>query len=275
MFEVQEDMERKTAKGGIVNELALFAGAGGGLLATKHLLGFTTVCYVEIEPYCIEVIKARIRDGYLDNAPIWDDVRTFNGEPWRGCVDIITAGFPCQPFSTAGKRNGANDGRNLWPDTVRVIREVRPGWVLLENVPGLLSSMDDAATLPHSYFGAILADLAQSGYNARWRVLSAAEVGAPHKRDRVFVVAHADVARRAGILQHKSEVGTKACGTSLWGSSLDSPDAAEHEFQKRVGQPAVFGVDTRLAHRVDRLAATGQGQVPAVVRTVWELMMNE
>jgi DNA (cytosine-5)-methyltransferase 1 len=141
-------------------ELALFAGAGGGLLATKHLLGWHTVCYVEINEYRIEVIKARIRDGLLDDAPIWSDIRTFDGPPWRGCVDIITAGFPCQPFSVAGKQRANDDSRNLWSDTIRIIREVKPQWCLLENVPGLLSGS-------HGYYGQILRDLAESGYDAK------------------------------------------------------------------------------------------------------------
>jgi DNA (cytosine-5)-methyltransferase 1 len=95
--------------GGYVNELALFAGAGGGLLATTHLLKWRTVCYVEWDDYCISVLKQRIADGYLHDAPIWDDVRTFDGRPWAGCVDIVTAGFPCQPFSAAGKQQGEDD----------------------------------------------------------------------------------------------------------------------------------------------------------------------
>lgn len=119
-------------------ELSLFSGAGGGLLGTK-LLGWRPVCYVEKDPYCQRVLQARIRDGYLDDAPIWDDINTFDGRRWRGCVDIVTAGFPCQPFSMAGRRKGDSDERNLWPDTVRVIREVGPRVVLLENVAGLLT----------------------------------------------------------------------------------------------------------------------------------------
>lgn len=168
-----------------MNELALFAGVGGGLLATKWLLGWRTVCYVEWDEYCIKVLKARIRDGILDDAPIWDDARSFDGRPWAGLVDVVTAGFPCQPFSQAGKRRGEDDPRNMWPDTIRIIREVRPRFAFLENVPGLLSS---------GYYGTILSELAESGYDARWRVLSAAELGAPHKRDRVWIVAHATCA---------------------------------------------------------------------------------
>lgn len=141
-----------------MNELALFAGAGGGLLASKWLEGFRVVCYVERDPYCVTIIKARIQDKLLDDAPIWDDVQTFDGKPWYGVVDRITAGFPCQPFSVAGKRKGEKDDRNLWPATIRIINEVRPQWCLLENVRGLLSS---------GYVQVILKNLSQSGYDAR------------------------------------------------------------------------------------------------------------
>lgn len=165
-----------------MNELALFAGAGGGLLGSI-LLGWRTVCYVEKDPYCISVIKARIADGYLCDAPIWDDITTFDGKPWSGSVDIVTAGFPCQPFSVAGKRKGGNDDRNMWPETIRIIREVRPTFALCENVPGLIAG-------DHGYFGRILNDLSQSGYDARWRIVSAADVGAPHLRKRLWILAN-------------------------------------------------------------------------------------
>ncbi len=165
-----------------LRELSLFTGAGGGLLAGR-LLGFRTVCYVEFNPYCIEVLKARIADGHLCDAPIWDDIKTFNGRPWAGQVDIITAGFPCSPFSIAGKQKGEDDPRNMWPDTIRVIREVRPEWCFLENVPALLAGT-------HGYFGRILADLAKIGYCVAWRIFSARDAGAPHLRKRLWVLGH-------------------------------------------------------------------------------------
>ncbi|MFH2127890.1 MAG: DNA cytosine methyltransferase, partial [Pseudomonadota bacterium] len=150
-------------------ELALFAGGGGGLLGSK-LLGWKTVCYVENNKYCCEIIKARIKDGLLEDAPIWDNVATFDGHAWAGAVDIVSAGFPCQPFSTAGHMRAGRDERNLWPETIRVIEEVRPGWCLLENVPGLLAGR-------HGYFAQILLDLARRGFTARWGCLPAAAVG--------------------------------------------------------------------------------------------------
>lgn len=163
-----------------MNELALFAGAGGGILGGV-LSGFRTVCAVEAEPYCREVLLQRQRDGVLSMFPIWDDIRTFDGRKWRGLVDVITAGFPCQPFSNAGTRRGEDDERNMWPETIRCIREVRPERILLENVPGLVSC---------GYLARILGDLAEAGYDSEWDCISAESVGAPHIRNRLWIVAH-------------------------------------------------------------------------------------
>lgn len=165
-----------------MNELALFAGAGGGLLASRWLLNWRTVCAVEIDPYRQAVLLARQADGLLDPFPIWPDVRDFDGRPWRGIVDVVTAGFPCQPFSVAGRRRGADDERNRWPDTIRVLREVRPRFALLENVPGLLA---------HEYIRTIFGDLAEAGFDAEWCVLGADDVGAPHRRKRLWILAYA------------------------------------------------------------------------------------
>lgn len=162
-----------------MNELALFAGVGGGILGGL-LCGFRTVCAVEIEPYCREVLLRRQRDGVLPMFPIWDDVRTFDGRPWRGLVDVITAGFPCQPFSVAGKGEAEDDSRNMWPDTIRIIGEVQPVACLLENVPGLLA---------HEYSRTIFGELAAAGFDAEWASISAEELGAPIVRERLFIVA--------------------------------------------------------------------------------------
>ena len=168
-----------------MNVLSLFSGAGGGELAFQHLLkGFRTVAYVEFEKYCQEVILQRIKDGLLDSATIYGDIREFIGqgyaELYTGMVDLITAGFPCQPFSVAGKRGGADDERNMWPQTRDTIRIVEPRWAFLENVPGLLNS---------GYFGTILCDLSEIGYDVKWTVLGADDVGARHKRARLWILA--------------------------------------------------------------------------------------
>ena len=235
-------------------ELSLFSGAGGGLLATQYLLGFQTVCYVEQDTYCQRVLQARIADGILDDAPIWDDVRTFNGCPWRGQVDVVSGGFPCQPFSVAGKQAAESDERNCWPDTIRIIREVEPEWCFLENVPGLLSNS-------HSYFGVMLKDLAESGYDVAWKVLSAAELGAPHKRDRVWIVAHAHGKRLERLELHER----------LWDSFSTATNLAQTAlWQMADCQP--LRVDADVPRPMDRVRAVGNGQVPIVAATAWNIL---
>jgi DNA (cytosine-5)-methyltransferase 1 len=177
-----------------MNELSLFSGSGGGLLGTKSL-GFNHVGYVEWDGYCQQVIAQRIKDGLLDEAPIFSDVKAFASEgyasQYKGVVDVITAGFPCQPFSVAGKREASNDERNMWPATMEIIKAIRPQFCLLENVPGLLSAtVDDSAGRSIHYFGEILRDLAQSGYDARWCLLGADDVGARHRRKRLWILAY-------------------------------------------------------------------------------------
>ena len=169
------------ADGGL-RELALFAGAGGGILGGK-LLGWRTVCAVEWEPYPASVLAARQNDGLLPAFPIWDDVRTFDGHPWRGVVDIVSGGFPCQDISIAGKGAGLNGERSgLWREMARIIGEVRPRFVLVENSPML--------TLRG--LGTVLGDLAAMGFDAEWGVLGAHAIGANHKRERIWILAHAN-----------------------------------------------------------------------------------
>ena len=174
-------------------EMSLFSGYGGFSLGLRLAgLNTRTICYVDWDKYCQQVIQARIGDGHLDDAPIWDDIKSFDGRPWCGTVDILTAGFPCQPHSNAGLRKGADDDRNLWPDTLRIIGEVGPRLVLLENVPGILVGSDGRPP----YGGTVVGELAEIGYAAEWRVISAADAGAPHLRNRWWLLArpveHAD-----------------------------------------------------------------------------------
>lgn len=170
----------------------LFAGGGGSAWTGKLIGNWRTVVYVEQERYFQEVLKQRIREKIFDDAPIWDEVKTFDGYPWAGLVDIITAGFPCQPFSTAGKRKGSDDDRNLWPETIRIIREVGPRFAFLENVPGLITA--DGG----KFFGGIVGDLAEAGYDCRWTVISASDLGAWHIRKRVWILAYSKLLGREG-----------------------------------------------------------------------------
>jgi len=161
-----------------MNELALFAGAGGGILG-GHLLGWRTVCAVEWEQYPASVLCARQNDGFLPPLPIWDDVQTFDGKPWRGIVDVVSGGFPCQDISAAGKGAGIDGERSgMWGQMARIIHEVQPKYIFVENSPMLTSRG----------LGRVLGDLASMGFNARWGVLGAADIGANHQRDRIWIV---------------------------------------------------------------------------------------
>lgn len=177
---MNELADLKGAAGGL-RELALFAGGGGGILG-GHLLGWRTVCAVEWDPYAASVLLARQNDGVLPPFPVWDDVRTFDGRPWRGRVDVVSGGFPCQDISVAGGGAGIDGERSgLWSEMARIIGEVRPRYAFVENSPALLTRG----------LGRVLGDLAALGYDCRWTVLGAADVGAPHKRDRFWLVANA------------------------------------------------------------------------------------
>lgn len=194
-----------------MNELSLYTGAGGGVLASK-LLGWRTKGYVEYSEYPQRIIAQRIKDGIFDPAPIFSDIGAFidqgYADAYKGMVDVITAGFPCQPFSLAGRRQAADDERNKWPETMETIRRVSPAFCFLENVRGLLSAhMDNGTDGSVYYYGEILRDLSEGGYDARWCTLSAADVGANHIRERIWIVAvKRDVANAdnsgLGSIQH-------------------------------------------------------------------------
>jgi len=154
--------------------LDLFSGIGGfslGLEATGH---FETAAFCEIEPYCKQVLKK-----HWPTVPIFDDIRQLKGTD-IGTIDIITGGYPCQPFSVAGKQKAEQDPRHLWPEYFRLIQELRPTWVIGENVSGHIKLGLDS----------VLEDLASEGYSTRTFSISASSIGANHKRERVWTVAY-------------------------------------------------------------------------------------
>lgn len=247
-----------------MKELSLFSGAGGGLLGTK-LLGWETIGYVEFNDYCQRVIRQRIIDGILDNAPIFSDIRTFVSsgcaELYRGVTDVVTAGFPCQPFSVAGGMDAAEDDRNMWPETITVIRIVRPPLVFLENVPGLLSS---------GYGFTVTGDLQRAGYQVLPPLqLGAYDVGCDHKRNRIWIIA-AD-ANGDGLSRLQMQFARGKKHSIHAAKSLSLP-----KRQGGSGALANFPrMDDEMANRVDRIKAIGNGQVPAVVRAAWHLLTED
>ena len=181
--------------------LSLCSGYGGLDLGVRLATGAETVCYVEREAYAAATLVARMADEALGEAPIWDDVKTFDGEPWCGKVDCITAGYPCQPFSHAGRRGGVEDERHIWPDVCRIVATVRPVWCFFENVEGHLSLG----------FREVVADLHALGYVVEAGLFTASEVGASHRRKRLFILAHRDIGERVepGSKSHEHRLKRK------------------------------------------------------------------
>jgi DNA (cytosine-5)-methyltransferase 1 len=268
-----------------MNELALFAGAGGGILGGK-LLGWKTVCAVEFNAFCCRRLMQRQNEGHLPLFPIWDDVRTFDGKPWRGIVDVVSGGFPCQDISAAGSGAGLDGERSgLWSQMARIIREVDPDAVEVENSPMLTSRG----------LGRVLGDLAEMGFDAEWGIVSAADTGAPHLRERIWIVANARGRRRLQSKVRQMEQPRRA--ETISGSALMAyPDSRQQPLwrespgvgrkwgaQKDEGNGFARGADwpvepklgrvvDGLANRVDRLRAIGNGQVPRVAATAWSIL---
>jgi DNA (cytosine-5)-methyltransferase 1 len=162
--------------------ISLFSGAGGlDLSVGLAMPGARCVCYCEREIGAARILAARMEDGSLEPAPIWSDVRTFPCKIFRGRVAGIVGGFPCTDLSAAGKRAGiTGEHSGLWFEYLRIIREVRPRWVFVENVPAVIA-------FPAG--GIVLGGLAEAGFDAEWTSLRASDVGAPHRRERVFILA--------------------------------------------------------------------------------------
>jgi DNA-cytosine methyltransferase len=257
------------SKGASLYELALCAGIGGLSLGLQRA-GIHTACYVERDEYRIATLIARMRDGHLDNAPIWDDVTTFDGSAFRGRIHLVSAGFPCQPFSLSGKMRGTEDERYIWPDIFRVICEVQPRYILLENVPSLLmAKRGQPAPISN-----ILGDLAACGYDAEWCVLSASAFGAPHERKRIFLVAYPGQERRTGLFLHHLP---RCSGMyPFWQTSKTVvllPDCLQ-QLEEMLSEPSVCGDDDGLPHRVERLAAVGDAIVPQVAEYIGHCLIH-
>ena len=214
-----------------LNELALFAGAGGGILGGK-LLGWRTVCAVEWDAYARDVLVARQNDGCLEAFPIWDDVQTFDGKPWRGRVDVVSGGFPCQDISAAGKGAGIEGERSgMWKHMARIIGEVLPPLVFVENSPMLVGRG----------LGTVLADLAEMGYDAEWGIVGAHHAAAPHKRDRIWIIG------KLGNAYDDGQAATEKRGSTPQGSHASPPRKIEAGQSARSGEQLLYVANAQSA----------------------------
>ncbi|WP_236190862.1 DNA cytosine methyltransferase [Pseudomonas pharyngis] len=245
-----------------MNELAFFAGAGGGILG-GNLLGWRTVCAVERDAYAAQILAQRQTDGLLPPFPIWSDVCSFDGRPWRDLVDVVSGGFPCQDISVAGNGLGIAGSRSgLWRQMARIIDEVRPRYVELENSPLLVGRG----------LAVVLGDPAEMGYDARWGVIGAADLGAPHQRDRIWLIAE-NTRQTLANTGGKHGKGILPCRTDspIRSRSLErSPGSRRDGTGWCSSEPGMGRVADGVAHRVDRLKAIGNGQVPLVAASVFE-----
>lgn len=285
-----------------MNGLALCAGVGGLERGIESVFAeYRTVCYVEGEAYAASCLVSQMAKGFIHQAPIWSDVRSFDGIPWREKVDLISAGFPCQPFSKAGKQKGTEDPRHLWPSISRIIGEVRPSIVVLENVPNVL---DFAGPI-------VFGDLAEMGYDSAWGIVRASDAGAPHRRARFFALAiHSDTDHHGLTISRLKEdydegvIETRELARGgAEGLCRDVPNAGRESSQiqtkwelttveitssaskKRqpisktwTPEPGVGRVADGVANWMDRLRACGNGVVPQqadlALRILLEALMH-
>lgn len=270
-----------------LNELSLFAGGGGGLLGSIAA-GFKTVCAVEIDADCRDKLFQRQRDGHLAQFPIWDDIGSFDGFEWRGCVDVVSGGFPCQDISAAGKGRGITGASSgLVFEMLRVIAEIRPKYVIAENSPNLRTRG----------LGTIVSELTSMGYDSRWGVLGAWHAGAYHRRNRMWIVALANTYKqelreqpgRRGRSNRQGKDESEYDGVNGHVANAKSSRLKENvqcrtekaksstrcdstEPRQWLVEPSVGRVVDGMAHRVDRLRAIGNGQVPAVFKMAWDIL---
>ena len=258
--------------------LDLFSGIGGFSLGLERA-GMETVAFCEVDAFCRQVLAK-----HWPNVRIHDDVRTLDGSEYRGTVDVVCGGFPCQPFSLAGKRAGADDDRHLWPEMLRIIREVQPRYVIGENVAGFVNMELDNC----------LSDLEAIGYACGAFVIPACAVDAQHRRDRVWILANANGDSESGSAVYaetrsKPEVDVPNAASALEqggglpggvseehlksnGGSTDSGRPAPCQWKP---EPRVGRVVNGVPRRMDRLKSLGNAVVPQVVEQIGLAIMGE
>lgn len=247
-----------------MNELALFAGAGGGILGGR-LLGWRTVCAVERDAYAAQILAQRQNDRCLEPFPIWSDVCSFDGKPWRGIVDVISGGFPCQDISVAGNGLGIDGQRSgLWRHMARIIGDVRPKFVFVENSPLLVSRG----------LVRILRDLAIMGFDVKWGIMGAVDSGMDHNRKRIWIVAYAHGDR----LQRINTVSSSAPSKSSATQRSDIKRVLGEIQRGRINcipESWILRTSNGMANRVDRTKAIGNGQVPLTAASAWKILTSD
>tara|TARA_R110001592_G_scaffold41719_2_gene136057 strand:+ start:401 stop:1282 length:882 start_codon:yes stop_codon:yes gene_type:complete len=255
------------------------------------------IAYCEIESYAIANLVSKMESGQLDSAPIYTNLKTFPSELFRGAVDIITGGYPCQPFSAAGKRLGEKDPRHLWPYIREHINTIQPARVFLENVEGHISMG----------LSSVISDLEEDSYGATWGIFSAREVGAPHQRKRVYIMADTNSSRQQQSNQKDAGQSSKQFDSGGFQQGgipnsnieglqgrLQGGGSNEERWEKQEvrcsteccdwrswyghsawpPEPRVGRVVDGCADRVDRIRLLGNGVVPQTAAKAWQVLSS-
>ena len=244
--------------------LSLFSGIGGIDLAAEWA-GIETVAFCEIEPFCQKVLKK-----HWPNVPIFPDIKELRGED-VGAVDIVAGGFPCQPYSVAGKQKGEDDKRDMWPEMFRVVQEARPVWVVGENVPGILSGNGGQR------ISEIRAELEREGYKTRIIVSPAANYGAPFEGKRVFIIATTKSSRYGRCPSKKCRelerklVENKQEGHKTWG---ETERCIIHFVRHQETLPDYLRGNYGLPDWVDRIKSLGNAVVPQQIYPIFKAIVE-
>lgn len=224
-----------------IDVLSICTGGGGLDLGLELAIpGARTVCMVEREAFAVAHLVSAMESGFMAPAPVWSDARTFDGRTWRGCVDGLIGGIPCQPHSLAGRKRGSHDERDLWSAARRIIVQSRPWFVLIENVAGMLSPGDDEIAGAER----VWRDLQKLGFTVEAGLFTAAEVGAPHERQRIFILGVADAYGCGQWGEGYADIkpaGADRCGRELEHSPLDGRREGRAEPVIRSGRDAAAG----------------------------------
>ena len=248
-----------------MRHISLCAGVGGIDLGLRSVLpNFRTVAMVERESFCIAHLVSKMEAGEMDPCPIYPDLLRFPWEWYRGCVDIVSGGIPCQPFSTAGSRKATKDPRHLWPYVKAGVSVLRPSVCFFENVDGIASAKSPGY---HSVLHNVLSDLEEMGYRTTAGQFSAEEVGAPHLRKRWFILAYCNSERLEGRQQPVTKCSNK------WPVRPGCPQRSDEP--PRTTQPGLGGHADGIPNRVDRLRALGNAVVPATAALAYSNLWYE
>jgi len=264
--------EKTTSVPTYVSLCSGYDGIGIGL--KRAIPNLRTIAHCEIEAYAVANLIAKMEAGQLDACPVFSDLKTFPYRELRNRVTILSAGFPCQPFSSAGKRQATEDPRHLYPWIANGITAMRPRYVLLENVEGIISAKTGDGESVLKY---VLGDLEERGYSCAWGIFSASEVGAPHQRKRVFILGYTSIERLCGGCEDEDGQQSEMLRARLGKTRYPArPSQQQYEWEEERTTQSCVGLPTNgTTFRVDELRLLGNGVVPDTCELAFKTLIKQ